>query len=230
MSINLEHPNFCQCLDCRRRRHIRQLQRELIEESQRGEDLTDYICVNCDRAYRESMKMLVATIGQRDELGKLAKEKDDALSGWMEKVSNLTQQLFTARAELTPTGATNKARGSMSNDEKTDAMLANRFGPKVRPIAYVCHLPRIAALAREYGYAITVHGSLQKDLDLVAIPWSKVAVSGEEIVQAIAEMVGGFMLDGERAMEKPHGRKAWIIHLGAGLYIDLSVMPRTETA
>ena len=113
-----------------------------------------------------------------------------------------------------------------TNQEQTDAMLMDTFGPKVRPIAYVCHLPRITALAREYGYAIAVHGSLQRDLDLIAVPWSEVATDDETLVLAIARMVGGFILDHERAMAKPHGRKAWTIHMGAGLWIDLGVMPR----
>lgn len=111
-------------------------------------------------------------------------------------------------------------------NEQTQAMLKDAYGPKVRPIAYVCHLPRITALAREYGYAIAVHGSLQRDLDLIAVPWSEVAVDAETIVIEIAKMVGGFILDSEDATKKPHGRLAWKIHMGAGLYIDLSVMPK----
>ena len=91
----------------------------------------------------------------------------------------------------------------------------------------MCHLPRSTALAREYGYAIAVHGSLQRDLDLIAVPWSDVASDAEELVQAICHTTGGFILEGQDdATPKPHGRLAYNIHLGAGLYIDLSVMPR----
>ena len=110
--------------------------------------------------------------------------------------------------------------------ERDQAMLADPFGPKVRPIAYVLHVPRLAETARQHGYALAVHGSLQRDLDLLACPWSEVASAPEELIHALCRRVGGFMLEGEKAMEKPHGRRAWIIHLGAGLYIDLSVMPR----
>ncbi len=114
--------------------------------------------------------------------------------------------------------------------EEAKALLQDRFGPKVRPIAYVCHLPRITAKAREYGYAIAVHGSLQHDFDLVAVPWSEVASDADTLLKAICEVTGGFMLSHEKATQKPHGRLAWIIHLGAGLYIDLSVMPRKQDA
>ncbi len=112
------------------------------------------------------------------------------------------------------------------SDEKTDALLLDRYGPKVRPVAYMCHLPRIASKAREFGYAITVHGSLQRDLDLVAIPWSDNATEIEPLLQAICETTGGFMLEHQGDTQKPHGRKAYVIQLGAGLYIDLSIMPK----
>lgn len=107
-----------------------------------------------------------------------------------------------------------------------NALFLHRYGPKVRPIAYVCHLPRITAKAREFGYAIAVHGSLQKDMDLIAVPWSESATDEDTLLQAICECAGGFMLEHEKGCNKPHGRRAWVIHLGAGLFIDLSIMPR----
>ena len=105
-------------------------------------------------------------------------------------------------------------------------MLLDPHGPKVRPLAYACMLPRLTTVAREYGYALAVHGSLQRDLDLIAVPWSEVAVPAEDLIFAIANSAGGFMFPHEKGIEKPHGRRAWVIHLGAGMYIDLSVMPR----
>lgn len=114
-------------------------------------------------------------------------------------------------------------------EEATQALLKDRYGPKVRPIAYVCHVPRITAVAREHGYAIGIHGSLQRDLDLIAVPWSEVAVDAKDLVYAVCEVVGGFILPHqEEPTQKPHGRLAWTIQLGAGLYIDLSVTPKQE--
>lgn len=111
-------------------------------------------------------------------------------------------------------------------NEETKALLLDRYGPKVRPIAYICHLPRMTAKAREFGYALSVHGSLQRDMDLIACPWSKDAADEQELLEALCETVGGFMLKHETGCDKPHGRRAWIIHMGAGLYIDLSIMPK----
>ena len=120
----------------------------------------------------------------------------------------------------------------MSNisESASKALLEDKYGPKVRPIAYACHLPRITAKAREYGYAIAVHGSLQRDLDLIAVPWSDEATDAEQLVQAICETAGAFILPDQDGAQKPHGRVAYILQMGAGLYIDLSVMPRVESA
>ncbi len=114
------------------------------------------------------------------------------------------------------------------------------------------HKARFAARCREHadklidplragahllGYALLVHGSLARDIDLVAVPWVDGAVSAQELVDGLVELVkfhnGGFahvqnnnMGDGTTPTEKPHGRLAWSIHLGGGPWIDLSVMPR----
>lgn len=99
--------------------------------------------------------------------------------------------------------------------------------------------------ARELGYAIGVHGTLKRDIDLIACPWTSGAVAAEELAEAlrvVAEGVTGWAKPHplevdehfKRGMPhvKPHGRLAWSFHLtekfqgGGGPYIDLSVMPR----
>ncbi len=81
----------------------------------------------------------------------------------------------------------------------------------------------IRAIARGLGYAITVHGSFERDLDLVAIPWVENAVHADvlvaEICKAInARQVGEFEL-------KPHTRIATTLQID-GYYrpIDLSII------
>jgi hypothetical protein len=100
--------------------------------------------------------------------------------------------------------------------------------------------------ALELGYALAVHGSMQRDFDLVAVPWIEQAADAETLVEALREICGGFIIDpgtpaGRWDAEqkqfvpatvgnpeiKPHGRLAWTIQLGGRPSIDLSVMPRT---
>lgn len=86
---------------------------------------------------------------------------------------------------------------------------------------------RLSLIAREYGYALTVHGSMQRDLDLVAVPWVEDASEPVDLVEAIRGAVGGFLSPSDPGPTvKPHGRLGWAIHLGGGPYIDLSVCPR----
>jgi len=78
--------------------------------------------------------------------------------------------------------------------------------------------------ARELGYGLALHGSLLRDADMIAVPWNERAVSPEELAAAMVEVTGGYLEP--RVTEKPHGRIARVIQLGAHQYIDLSIMPR----
>lgn len=73
-----------------------------------------------------------------------------------------------------------------------------------------------------------------RDLDLIAAPWTEEAVSADQLAQALCDAAGGFIPQGEtlhvNPEYRPHGRMAYIIQLGRGLYIDVSVMPRTGDA
>jgi len=97
--------------------------------------------------------------------------------------------------------------------------------------------------ARELGYAIGVHGTLKRDIDLIACPWTAEAVDARTLAEALFKVVERthgvahwswhpgrgqeFTLDGAPGV-KPHGRLGWVINLtlDGGPYIDLSVMPR----
>lgn len=99
----------------------------------------------------------------------------------------------------------------------------------------------LRATARSLGYALTVHGTLKRDIDLVACPWSDEAAEARVLAEALRDTArehnGGIahMKPGEdedqwhlagMPTHKPLGRLCWSFHLGGGPYIDLSVMPR----
>lgn len=93
----------------------------------------------------------------------------------------------------------------------------------------------LCAIARSNGYALTVHGTLNLDFDLVAIPWTEQAVEPIKLIEEMAELLnlyGGQMFEGVHSKKpeiKPHGRLAWLLMFGSGANIDISVMPRLET-
>lgn len=85
--------------------------------------------------------------------------------------------------------------------------------------------------ARVHGYALAVHGSLEKDIDIVAAPWVDDATSADELAEAIADaskrLTGwGNITNGPE--DKPHGRRAYSIIVHISTVIDLSVMPKQE--
>jgi len=112
-------------------------------------------------------------------------------------------------------------------------------GKDAHPI-YEKIIEPIRAKARELGYAIGVHGTLRRDIDLIACPWTDHAVAAKDLAEAVRlvaldvygaaymippENEDPFHLEGCPGM-KPHGRLSWCFHMGGGPYIDLAVMPR----
>ena len=98
--------------------------------------------------------------------------------------------------------------------------------------------------AKELGYTLSVHGSLKRDIDLIACPWTLDAehpfILARELRLA-AEKITGYAKPLMRERNdwfelgqpgsKPHGRLCWSFYLDQrrtpnGPYVDLSVMPR----
>lgn len=97
-------------------------------------------------------------------------------------------------------------------------------------------LPAIRAVALANGYAVAVHGSLKRDIDLIAIAWTEQAIPAADLAHAVRGAVAGVtgrcLILGE-ANQKPHGRIAYtLVHGGFAGEIDLSIVgPRaTEGA
>ena len=116
--------------------------------------------------------------------------------------------------------------------ESSPAKIAlNKHGQHRVAKAYCKTINPLREAARALGYALTVHGSIKRDIDLVAIPWTDEAVDAKTLADALlaeTEKVIGFAVygcDGPFPRPKPHGRMCWTIHFN-GTYIDLSVMPR----
>ena len=105
-----------------------------------------------------------------------------------------------------------------------------------RPAAYVALVPAIAKIARQFGYAAAIHGSMASDLDIVLVPWVEDAAPANDVVEAIRLFVGGRKRKCDvQPFEKPLGRLSWTFYFtengvnGYGTtepYLDISVTPR----
>ena len=109
---------------------------------------------------------------------------------------------------------------------------------------YRSKLPAAREAAREHGYALCVHGSEERDFDIVAVPWVEAAVSKDELVSILHYIFsGGCVSQSYPWEEKPHGRIAtsfpvlWleypgcledsVFRAGSGC-VDLSILPRGD--
>ena len=84
-------------------------------------------------------------------------------------------------------------------------------------------LPKLTEVAREHGYAIGVHGSLRRDLDIIAVPWI-VEFSKAELLAKALQIAASGSWGSWKINFKPHGRVCYSLFIGTGAYIDLSVM------
>lgn len=103
---------------------------------------------------------------------------------------------------------------------------------RVPGFTYAWMIPYITRIARRHGYAIGVHGSMSRDLDLIAVPWVTDANEPADLITEIARLTRGHVLCGEddqwSIAQKPHGRTAYtIVFNGAWHSLDISVMPKT---
>ncbi len=101
--------------------------------------------------------------------------------------------------------------------------------PTFTPVyAYV--YPAMCEIARSKGYALALHGTMQRDFDLIAVPWVDEAVDAPELVAALEQVAGGYVFAhptlGREPTPKPHGRMSWVLILDNGAFIDLGVMPK----
>lgn len=86
--------------------------------------------------------------------------------------------------------------------------------PSYAPVYAAACYPDLVRIAREHGYALAVHGSLQRDFDIIAIPWAEVVTTHEALIASICEQTA-FREVGQPE-SKPHGRVAYTLSIGFG--------------
>jgi hypothetical protein len=92
---------------------------------------------------------------------------------------------------------------------------------------YCALYPDLANICRSHGYALAIHGSLARDMDLICVPWIELCDSPEVVVKDITTQFAIRSI-GEPEIRE-HGREIWTISIGHGdCFIDLSFMPRTN--
>lgn len=90
---------------------------------------------------------------------------------------------------------------------------------------YCAMYPELAEIARQHGWALAIHGSLAKDFDLVAIPWTENLAEPQQVVDYLVAEFSITQTNGWTTRE--HGRQVTTLCIAYGdCFIDLSFMPR----
>jgi hypothetical protein len=79
----------------------------------------------------------------------------------------------------------------------------------------------IRRIAKTVGWAIGEHGTKERDIDLMAVPWDGQACDRETLVGEILKITHGLVTE---INKKPHGRVGYIIQGYGPKIIDLSVV------
>ena len=89
--------------------------------------------------------------------------------------------------------------------------------------------PKLAEVFRAHGYALAIHGSLARDMDLIAVPWIDTATDPQDVID---ECVARFAFDKRPQVpeQKPLGRVAYRVPFSFGdCSMDVSFTPRGAT-
>ena len=95
----------------------------------------------------------------------------------------------------------------------------------LRPVMYLHRVHELQTIARANGYCLALHGSMQRDLDAIAVPWTKRAVPAERLVEQICDQMG-LTPTNDSPADKEHGRRVWSLLMGEIGFVDFSIMPR----
>lgn len=112
---------------------------------------------------------------------------------------------------------------------------------KTKPYFYASCLGDLQQIAKDLGYNLLVHGSLNRDMDLVAVPWSDEPATHFELLKQIDLYVRGTYYaeecykSGYMHSVLPGGRNSYVINIERGgqynnyednqYYLDISITP-----
>lgn len=96
--------------------------------------------------------------------------------------------------------------------------------PNYAPVYCAAMYPELCKVFHEHGYALAVHGSLARDMDLIAVPWAEHVDDADVVLASVCKRYAVKVIGGGEI--KPHGRTAYTLSVGFGACsIDLSFMP-----
>ena len=109
----------------------------------------------------------------------------------------------------------------------------------IKPMLYAYYLELLKDKAKEYGYNLLLNGSMNRDLDLVAVQWIDEPKDEFEMIQEFDKILTGRyceQLEHYCYSILPGKRKSYVININRGghwnnyedgqFYLDISVTPK----
>lgn len=101
---------------------------------------------------------------------------------------------------------------------------AEQVKPNYAPIYAAALYPELSKIFVTNGYALAVHGSLARDMDLIAVPWAKKVSKPSKLLKEITTTFSARIIG--KPTKKNHKRIAHTLSIGFGqCSIDLSFLP-----
>lgn len=97
-----------------------------------------------------------------------------------------------------------------------------------KPVFYAVLYNDMKQAALELGYTLAMHGSMHRDMDLIAVAWTEDAKPHEQLVSAINDCIGHTVWKEHNLKNceiKPHGRITYTLSICGDWFIDLSIIP-----
>ena len=88
-----------------------------------------------------------------------------------------------------------------------------------KPSLYAYYFETLKEIAKEYGYNLVLHGSLNRDLDLIAIPWEDKVGDIDILIDNIASAIGGTVMMQDRSIDNSTGVRFKKTHHGRVIYV-----------
>jgi len=112
---------------------------------------------------------------------------------------------------------------------------------KAKPAFYALCYQKLQSVARDMGYNLLIHGSMDRDMDLVVVAWIDNPKPHIEVLNAFSEALGVNPIKNKLGFNDylfkklPAGRSSYIINLNRGglfngffdeqMYLDISFTP-----
>jgi hypothetical protein len=113
----------------------------------------------------------------------------------------------------------------------------------VKPSLYAMYFEGLKSIAAKYGYNLCIHGSMNRDFDLVAFPWADEVGKHWDMVDEMREFLGGRFNaannNGDLCGKRNHGRLTYVINVWRNTpftnekdkeyYLDINVFPPIQS-